>query len=56
MRVQTPPPAAAQDRVNYRTAPSGIGMTYEEPSLSTHCRRANVVLDQVVVDLKATVL
>lgn len=55
MRVQTPPPAAAQDRVNYGTAPSAIGMAYKEPALSTHCRRANVVLDQIVVDFKASV-
>ena len=56
LRVQTPPPAAAQDRVNDRAAPSRIGMTDEEPALATYCRRANVVLDQVVVDLKASVL
>jgi hypothetical protein len=46
MGVQTPPPAAAQDRANHRAAPSGIGVAYEKPALSTHCRRANVVLDQ----------
>ena len=48
--VQTSPTTAAQDRVNYRAAPSGMGITDEEPALSTHCRRANVVRSTLVFD------
>ncbi len=31
-------------------------MTDEQPSLSTHRSRSNVILDQVIIDLEASVL
>ena len=54
MRIQTPPSAAAQDGVNHRAAPSRIRMADEEPAPPTYRGRTNVVLDQIVVDLKAS--
>jgi hypothetical protein len=54
--IQTPSPRAHQHGVNHRTAPSRVGMTDEQPSLAPHRRGSNVILDQVVVDLKASVL
>ncbi len=55
LRVQAAPPATDQDRINHRTAPSRLGMADEQPPLAAHRRGANVILDQIVVDLKAAV-
>jgi len=49
MRIQTPPAAAAQDRVNHGAAPSGIGMTDEEPTLSTHCGTVSSIMNSAGV-------
>ncbi len=56
LRVQATPPATDQDRIDHRAAPSRLGVANEEPSLAAHRRRANVILDQIVIDLKASVL
>ena len=55
LRVQAAPPATDQDGIDHRAAPSRLGMADEEPSLATDRRRANVILDQIVVDLEASV-
>src|SRR5438132_12974543 len=56
LRVQASSPSTDQHRVNYRTAPPHLGMADKQPSLATYRGGANVILNQVIVDLEASVL
>jgi len=56
LRVQATPPATDQDGINHGAAPSRLGVANEEPALAAHRRGANVILDQIVVNLKASVV
>jgi len=53
--VQPSPPAADQDRINHRAAPSGLRMTDEQPPPAAHRCGPDIILHQVVVDLEASV-
>jgi hypothetical protein len=55
LRVQSSPPAADQDRINHRAAPSGLGMANEQPPPAAHCCKPDIILHQLVVDFEASV-
>ena len=55
LRIDAAAPAAHDHGVDDGTAPAGIRMADEEPALPPHGRRANGILDEVVVDLEAAI-
>lgn len=55
LRIDAAPATTHENRVDDGTAPAGIRMTYEEPSLSADRSRSDRVFDEVVVNLIASV-
>ena len=54
--VETTPAVADQYRVDHRAVPSGLRMADEEPLPAAHRNRPKIILDQIVIDLKASIL
>src|SRR5205807_8567853 len=55
LRIEATSPAADQDRVNHRAAPSRLGMANKPPASPPQGCRPDGLLHQVVVDLKAPI-
>ena len=46
--VDTATAATLNDRVDHRTAPTGVGMADKEPALATDHRRSHVVFHEIM--------
>lgn len=53
--IDAPAAKAYEDRIDNRTAPAGIGVSYEEPSAATHGSWPYRVFDEIVVDFEPSI-